>query len=49
MRDGVHVCVDTYRPEAAGKFPAILAYALTMNNQIEWAKPLVDNFARVDR
>jgi len=23
---------------------AILAYALTMNNQIEWAKPLVNNF-----
>jgi len=27
MRDGVHVCVDIYRPEASGKFPAILAYA----------------------
>jgi hypothetical protein len=25
---------------------AILAYALTMNNQIEWAKPLVDNFEK---
>ena len=23
---------------------AILAYALTMNDQIEWAKPLIDNF-----
>jgi tetratricopeptide (TPR) repeat protein len=25
---------------------AILAYALTMNNQIEWAKPLVDHFGK---
>jgi hypothetical protein len=25
---------------------AILAYALTMNEQIEWAKPLVDNFEK---
>ncbi|MHC4437350.1 MAG: tetratricopeptide repeat protein [Planctomycetota bacterium] len=25
---------------------AILAFALTMNNQIEWAKPLVNNFER---
>ena len=25
---------------------AILAYALTMNNQIEWAKPLVNNFEK---
>ena len=28
MRDGVHVCVDIYRPEASGKFPAILAFAV---------------------
>jgi len=27
MRDGVHVCVDIYRPEAQGKFPALLAFA----------------------
>jgi predicted acyl esterase len=27
MRDGVHICVDVYRPEAPGKFPAILACA----------------------
>jgi len=25
---------------------AILAYALTMNNQIEWAKPIVNNFEK---
>ena len=25
---------------------AILAYALTMNNQIEWAKPLINNFEK---
>jgi len=25
---------------------AILAYVLTMNNQIEWAKPLIDNFEK---
>ena len=25
MNDGVHLCVDIYRPEATGKFPAILA------------------------
>ena len=28
MRDGIHVCVDIYRPEASGKFPAILAFAV---------------------
>jgi predicted acyl esterase len=28
MRDGVHVCVDVYRPEASGRFPAILAFAV---------------------
>ncbi len=27
MRDGVHICADIYRPEARGKFPALLAYA----------------------
>jgi len=27
MRDGIQVCVDVYRPDAPGKFPAILAYA----------------------
>jgi putative CocE/NonD family hydrolase len=26
MRDGVHVCVDVYRPDASGKFPALLAF-----------------------
>jgi len=25
---------------------AVLAYALTMNNQIEWAKPLINNFEK---
>ncbi len=28
MRDGVHLCVDIYRPDHAGKFPALLAIAL---------------------
>jgi len=28
MRDGVDICVDVYRPEAAGKFPALLAFAI---------------------
>jgi hypothetical protein len=28
MRDGVHLCADVYRPEAAGKFPALLAIAI---------------------
>jgi putative CocE/NonD family hydrolase len=28
MRDGVNLCVDVYRPEAAGKFPALLAFAI---------------------
>ena len=28
MRDGVKICVDVYRPEAAGKFPALLAFAI---------------------
>ena len=28
MRDGVQVCVDVYRPKAAGKFPALLAFAI---------------------
>lgn len=27
MRDGVHICVDIYRPNAPGKFPALLAFA----------------------
>ncbi len=27
MRDGVRICVDVYRPEAEGKFPALLAFA----------------------
>ena len=27
MRDGVHLCVDVYRPDAREKFPAILAIA----------------------
>ena len=27
MRDGVHLCVDVNRPEAPGKFPALLAVA----------------------
>ncbi|MFZ3224568.1 MAG: CocE/NonD family hydrolase, partial [Xanthobacteraceae bacterium] len=28
MRDGVKICVDVYRPEASGKFPALLAVAI---------------------
>ena len=28
MRDGVKICVDIYRPEASGKFPALLAFAI---------------------
>ena len=27
MRDGVHLCIDIYRPDAAGKFPSLLAIA----------------------
>ena len=27
MRDGVRLCVDVYRPDAQGKFPALLAFA----------------------
>lgn len=27
MRDGVKLCIDIYRPEAEGKFPALLAFA----------------------
>ena len=27
MRDGVHLCVDVYRPDAQGKFPVLLAFA----------------------
>lgn len=27
MRDGVHLCADIYRPDAPGKFPALLAIA----------------------
>src|SRR4030043_2384093 len=27
MRDGVHLCVDIYRPEASGRFPALLSFA----------------------
>ena len=28
MRDGVRLCVDVYRPQAAEKFPALLAFAI---------------------
>ena len=28
MRDGVHLCVDAYRPDSEGKFPALLAFAV---------------------
>ena len=28
MRDGVKICVDVYRPQASGKFPALLAFAI---------------------
>jgi len=28
MRDGVHLCVDIYRPDAQVKFPALLAFAV---------------------
>src|SRR5690348_10218678 len=28
MRDGVEICIDVYRPDAAGKFPALLAFAI---------------------
>ena len=28
MRDGVKICVDIYRPEASGKFPVLLAFAI---------------------
>ena len=27
MRDGVHLCVDIYRPDVPGKFPALLAFS----------------------
>jgi hypothetical protein len=27
MQDGVHLRVDIYRPDAPGKFPALLAFA----------------------
>jgi predicted acyl esterase len=29
MRDGVKICVDVYRPDAPGKFPALLAFAIS--------------------
>ncbi len=28
MRDGVKICIDVYRPDAGGKFPALLAFAI---------------------
>src|SRR5215469_14328689 len=28
MRDGVKICVDIYRPDAAKKFPALVAFAI---------------------
>ena len=28
MRDDVQICVDIYRPDQAGKFPALLAFAI---------------------
>ena len=28
MRDGVKICVDVYRPEAPGKFPALARFSV---------------------
>ena len=36
MRDGVHLCIDIYRPDAPGKFPALLAIA---PHNKEWQTP----------
>lgn len=35
MRDGVHLCVDIYRPDARGKFPALLAFAAALNKDMQ--------------
>ena len=49
MRDGVRLAVDVYRPDAEGRFPALLAFAVhnkflqspqvaeACNNQPAWA------------
>ena len=43
MRDGVHLAVDIYIPDAAGKFPALLAFA--PHNKDLQAPALVDALA----
>ncbi len=47
MRDGKHLCVDIYRPNIAGKFPALLAVAPhnkeyqtpEFAKAVQWAQP----------
>ena len=47
MRDGKHLCVDIYRPDVAGKFPALLAIAPhnkefqtpEFAEAVQWAQP----------
>jgi predicted acyl esterase len=43
MRDGVHLCVQVYRPDARGKFPALLAIA--PHNQDLQTPDATENFA----
>lgn len=39
MRDGIHLTLDIYRPDAAGKFPALLAsspYGKELMEMVRW-------------
>jgi predicted acyl esterase len=42
MRDGIHLCVDIYRPDAKGKFPALVAFAY--HNKEMQTPEACDNF-----
>jgi predicted acyl esterase len=42
MRDGVRLCVDIYRPDSPGKFPALLALA-RHNNDLQTPEACENN------
>lgn len=42
MRDGVRLAVDVYRPDAEGKFPALLAlgpWSKELSSDLQWTFP----------
>ena len=47
MRDGVELCIDLYRPAAAGRFPALLAFSI-YNKDLQ-APDIADAHRRLSR